>query len=57
MLSGGSLVKKRRPSLLGFVRAERRDEIWWRTGVDVVSDFLVAEDVWVLLASISVWVA
>jgi hypothetical protein len=28
MLSGGALVKKRRPSLDGFVRAERRDEIW-----------------------------
>jgi hypothetical protein len=28
-----SLLKKRRPSLEGCVRAERRDEIWWRTGV------------------------
>ena len=57
MLLGGSLVKKRRPSLLGLVRAERRDEIWWRTGVPVVSEFLGAEDGWVLVASVSVWIA
>jgi hypothetical protein len=57
MLLGGSLVKKRRPSLLGLVRAERRDEIWWRTGVLVVSEFLGAEDGWVLVASVSVWIA
>jgi len=53
MLSGGSLVKKRRPSLDGLVRAERREEIWCRTGVLPVSGFLVAEVFW-LLASVSV---
>jgi hypothetical protein len=30
----GSLVKKRRPSCDGCVRAERRDEMWWRTGAE-----------------------
>jgi hypothetical protein len=54
MLLGGSLVKKRRPSLLGLVRAERRDEIWWRTGVLVLSEFLGAKDGLVLVASVSV---
>lgn len=29
-----SLAKKSRPSLEGWVRAERREEMWWRTGVD-----------------------
>jgi hypothetical protein len=59
MFSGavGDLVKKRRPSLLGLVRAERRDDIWWRTGAEVVSDrwgfvFEALE-----LASFSVWMA
>ena len=27
------LVKKSWPSLEGWVRAERREEMWWRTGV------------------------
>ena len=56
MLSGGSLVKKSRPSLEGFVRAARRDEIWWRTGVEVVSDFMALVDV-LLMVSFSVWIA
>jgi hypothetical protein len=30
----GSLAKKRRPSFEGWVRAERREEMWWRTGVE-----------------------
>jgi hypothetical protein len=57
MLSGGSLVKKMRPSLLGLVRAERREEIWCRTGVLVVPTFLGAENGWALVASVSVWMA
>jgi hypothetical protein len=46
MFSGavGDLVKKRRPSLEGLVRAERREEIVCRTGVAVDSDFEVVED-------------
>jgi hypothetical protein len=57
MLSGGFLVKKRRPSLLGFVRAERREETWWRTGVEVVSDLCGLLVGVLLLASFSVWMA
>ena len=36
MASGavGSLMKKRRPSLEGWARAESREEISWRTGVE-----------------------
>jgi len=30
----GSLEKNKRPSLEGWVKAERSEETWWRTGVD-----------------------
>ena len=59
MFSGAveDLVKKRRPSLLGFVRAERRDDIWWRTGVEVISDRWGFVFGVLALASFSVWIA
>ncbi len=34
----GDLEKKRRPSVVGCVKAERREDTWWRTGVEVVSN-------------------
>jgi hypothetical protein len=59
MFSGsvGDLVKKRRPSLLGLVRAERRDDIWWRTGAEVVSDRWGFVFGVLVLTSFSVWIA
>lgn len=57
MVSGvgveGSLVKKSRPSLEGWVSAERMEEMWWRTGV--VDSGLWADEVgWVVAR---VWAA
>ncbi len=57
MLSGGTLVKKSRPSFDGFVRADRSVEITWRTGVVANSDFWEEEDGWACLASDSAWIA
>lgn len=59
MFSGavGDLVKKRRPSLLGLVRAERSEEIWWRTGAEVVSDRWVLVFGVLVAASFSAWMA
>lgn len=34
VVASDDFVKKRRPSLEGWVRAERREEMWWRTGVE-----------------------
>lgn len=48
-----SFEKNSRPSFDGCVRAERREEIWWRTGVvdPVVAGLMLTDvsefDVWI----------
>ena len=52
-LDGDSdFAKKRRPSAEGWVRAERRDEIWWRTGVE---DSVLGS--WGVVVLVDAWMA
>jgi hypothetical protein len=56
------LEKKSRPSLEGCVRANRRDEMWWSTGVVVVGSCLeetrgFVDGSWAFVASVSAWIA
>jgi len=52
----GGLEKKSRPSLDGCVSADRREEIWWSTGV-VDSGFGGEDFVSWLVGGVDVWMA